>query len=120
MRFLVDECLPVRLATALLDAGHDAVHVVDCGLGGVADSEVMAMAASENRVLVSADTDFGELLAVSSVIAPSVVLFRRSSRRADELATVLLANLNELTDDLTCGAVVVIGEDRIRIRRLPV
>ena len=36
----------------------------------------------------------------------------------DECLPVRLATA--LTDDLTCGAVVVIGEDRIRIRRLPV
>jgi hypothetical protein len=48
------------------------------------------------------------------------VLFRRSARRAEEFAAVLLANLSELTEDLHAGALVVIGEERIRIRRLPV
>lgn len=41
-------------------------------------------------------------------------------RRAEELASVLLANLDEIADDLHSGALVVIGEERIRIRRLPV
>lgn len=120
MRFLIDECLPIRLAHALVDAGHDAIHVIGCGLGGAPDPKVMEKAAAENRVLLSADTNFGELLAVASVIAPSVVLFRRSARRAEEFAAVLLANLGEIAEDLRCGALVVIGEERIRIRRLPI
>jgi predicted nuclease of predicted toxin-antitoxin system len=120
MRFIVDECLPIRLTHALIDGGHDAIHVVGCGLGGAPDTKVMEHAAAENRVLVSADTDFGELLAIASVIAPSVIIFRRAARRAEELASVLLANLDEIADDLHSGALVVIGEERIRIRRLPV
>jgi predicted nuclease of predicted toxin-antitoxin system len=79
MRFLVDECLPIRLSHALVDAGHDAIHAPD--------TEVMEQAAADNRVLVSADTDFGELLATASVIAPSVIIFRRTARRAEELAS---------------------------------
>lgn len=44
MRFLVDECLSVRLVPMLVDAGHDAVHVNDCGLAGHIDEEVLARA----------------------------------------------------------------------------
>ncbi len=68
------------------EAGHDAVHVVDSGLAGSPDDEVIRRAAVEQRVLVSLDTDFGEILANSANRGPSVVLFRRPSRRAAELA----------------------------------
>jgi predicted nuclease of predicted toxin-antitoxin system len=44
VRFLVDECLPVRLAAALRATGHDAVHVVEAGLHGATDDKVMATA----------------------------------------------------------------------------
>ena len=56
---LVDECLPVRLAEALCACGHDAVHVVERGLNGKPDTDVMALAVDENRIMLSADTDFG-------------------------------------------------------------
>ena len=104
----------------LTQAGHDTVHVAAIGLAGAPDTEVMAKAGADNRILISADTDFGELLANSAELAPSVILFRRSSRRADDVAAVLLANLDEIGQDLIAGALVVIGEQRIRIRRLPV
>jgi len=120
VRFLVDECLSFRVAEELKAAGHDVRHATECDLQGEPDEAVMHLAVAEERVLVSADTDFGELLASASVTVPSVILFRRSDRRPEVLASVLLANLSEIEDDLTSGALVVITEQRIRIRHLPI
>lgn len=67
------------------------------------------------------DTDFGALLALSGARQPSVVLFRGEvTRRPEGQARLLLANLDEIAEELAEGAVVVIGDDRVRIRRLPV
>lgn len=72
-------------------------------------------------MLLSADTDFGGLLAARGDPLPSVVLFRRRSRRRPhEQATILLTNLPRIEADLEAGAVAVIGESGIRIRRLPI
>lgn len=120
MKFLVDECISFRLAKLLVEAGHDAVHVTDCGIAGEPDTVVMETARESGRVLISADTDFGELLARSGADAPSVVIFRRGERRPEKVAAVLLANLDELRADLNQGSLVVIAEKRMRIRRLPV
>jgi predicted nuclease of predicted toxin-antitoxin system len=62
MKFLVDECLSTRLVRFLAAAGHDAIHVDDHDLAGRPDEEVLAKAVSDSRVLLSADTDFGEIL----------------------------------------------------------
>jgi predicted nuclease of predicted toxin-antitoxin system len=51
------------MAGLLRAAGHDCAHVYDLGLGGQPDEQIMVLADRENRILVSADTDFGELLA---------------------------------------------------------
>ena len=52
MRFLVDECLPLRLAKALRANGHDATHISERGLNGAPDAEVMVAAADDNRILL--------------------------------------------------------------------
>ena len=81
---------------------------------------VLQRAQVDERVLVSADTDFGGLLSRSRASGPSVLLIRRlAGRRAAEQSAIILANLDQIAEDLTAGAVVVIGDDRIRIRRLP-
>lgn len=70
--------------------------------------------------MVSAGTDSGELLARSGAEVPSLILFRQGNRGPDHQAETLLANLDDVAAHLEAGAVVVLAEDRIRIRRLPV
>ncbi len=48
-----------------------------------------------------------------------MILLRRADKRPDSVAKVILANLEQIADDLAAGALVVIGDTRIRIRRLP-
>ena len=121
MRFLVDQCLSVELTKRLAAAGHDAVHVASYGLSRADDEAVLARAATEGRVLVSADTDFGGLLAARDFTVPSVVLFRRRTRRRPhDQAMILLTNLAAIEEDLDAGAIAVIDDTGIRIRRLPI
>jgi predicted nuclease of predicted toxin-antitoxin system len=120
VKFLLDECLSVRLAPLLEAAGHDVIHVSDRGLAGETDDRVLAAARAEERVLVSADTDFGELLARQGQALPSLLLFRQGNRGPEHQAMTLIENLDEIVEDLLAGAIVVFTNDNIRIRRLPV
>jgi len=120
VKFLLDENQSPRIADLLVDAGHDAIHVRDIDLRTSPDEHVLAAALDAGRVIISADTDFGELLAASNAAGPSILLLRRQGqRRAREIAALILANLDVVAEDLQSGAVVVLDEERIRIRRLP-
>jgi predicted nuclease of predicted toxin-antitoxin system len=120
VKFLVDNNLSPLLAENLNASGHDAVHLRDLGLQAAADEVVLARAAAEGRVLISADTDFGALLARSGAAGPSVLLIRRlTGRRAVEQAAIIHANLDQVTEDLDSGAVVVLSDEWVRIRPLP-
>jgi predicted nuclease of predicted toxin-antitoxin system len=118
VKFLIDECLSRRLSSLLSEAGWDVVHVSERDLLGRPDTEVLACALEEGRVLISADTDFGELLMRSKASQPSVILLRRGSHDADDQLTVLLNNIPGLVDDLVSGVIAVITDDRIRVRPL--
>jgi predicted nuclease of predicted toxin-antitoxin system len=120
VRFLIDNNLSPVLAGILRAAGHDVVHLREIGLQAATDDVVLARARTEERVLVSADTDFGTLLARSGAKSPSVLLMRRLvGRRAAEQAATILANLPATSADLEEGAVVVLTDEWVRIRRLP-
>ena len=121
MRFLIDNNLSPLLADHLKAAGHDAAHVRDYGLQAATDSVVLARARGNHRVLISADTDFGMLLAREKAARPSILLVRRLvGRRATDQAAVILANLDVVADDLEAGAVVVLTDEWVRVRRLPI
>lgn len=120
MRFVVDECLWRGLADILNRAGHDAVHILDLDMRSAADTDVMAAALARDAVLLTEDTDFGELHARQGGIKPSVVLFRRVLRTSEEQAAVLFANLDSIKGQLETGAIVVFGRDSTRLRLLPI
>jgi len=121
MRFLIDNALSPSLAALLQEASHDAVHVRELGLQHADDEVIFERAAAEHRIVVSADADFGTLLAVRASRQPSVIQFRgQGSRKPEALARTLLANLPQIVDALGNGSIVTFEPARVRVRLLPI
>lgn len=120
MKWLIDNALSPKLAEGLREQGHDAVHVRDYGMQASADLEIMQRARAEGRIVVSADTDFGTLHSIWTERFPSILIFRRSSqRRPQEQLDLLTKNLDAVRESLEEGCIVIIDDQRIRIRPLP-
>ena len=120
MRFLIDNALSPVVAEGLRQADHDAIHVRDLGLAAADDETIFELADRDQRVIVSADTDFGTILALRNAARPSVILFRGATpRNPIGQVKLLLANLREIAPSVERGAVVVLEPQRIRIRTLP-
>ena len=108
MRFRVDKNLSPSLAEALTAAGHDTIHVRHLRVLTATDRVVLERPRTESRVLISADTDFGEPLAVSGATQPSVILLRRENdRSATSRAGLMLDNLEQVAAGIDEGAIVV-------------
>lgn len=83
------------------------------------DPEVLALAESEDRVLLSADADFAAILTVGTRHKPSLVLFRGEFEpAAQEQARFLLGCLPQIAKALENGAIIVVTRTNLRIREL--
>jgi predicted nuclease of predicted toxin-antitoxin system len=120
LKLLVDSALSPLIASGLKSAGHEAVHVRDYAMQSATDDEIFERAAREQRILLSEDTDFANILALRNQTHPSVILLRRGPRKPSDQLALILANLPTLEDALREGCVAVIESDRIRVRRLPI
>lgn len=121
MKLLVDENLSARVASRLRDGGHDAVHVTTVGLANTADDVILRAAADDGRVIVTADADFGALLALRNDRRPSVLMLRSSDHLTPEQqAELIMATLARVGNELDDGAVASVTPERIRVRSLPI
>lgn len=88
MRFLIDEMFPASVVPLLLESGHDAIHVRECGLGARPDAEIAAAARTQGRVVVAENVQ--DFAAAAEVAVVCVLKSRlRARRMADDLAALL-------------------------------
>lgn len=89
MKFLIDNNLSPRLAQAFRRFGLDATHVREYEMQRASDEDIFQRAFLEERIIVSADTDFGFLLAKWGKEKPSVILLRKLSPLAERQLQIL-------------------------------
>ena len=119
MRFLLDMNLPPQLAQWLRSEGHDAVHVIEQGFGASSDHEILMRAAAERRIVVSFDLDFGDILAAAQQAGTGAVLLRLRSARQTHVRQRLQVAIAQAGIAMEEGAVILVEDARIRVRRMP-
>jgi predicted nuclease of predicted toxin-antitoxin system len=119
MRFLADMGVALPVIQCLRAAGHEAIHLREEGLQKLPDEEIFLKAASERRILITFDLDFGEILALSGNQSISVLLFRFHNTRTPHVIARLEKVLEESGSALEQGAIIVVEDFRHRVRRLP-
>jgi len=119
VKFLADMGISPRVVDALRDRRHEAVHLQEQGLGKMSDGDILDKARAEGRVVLTHDLDFGELLAASGGVLPSVIIFRLNDMRAENVKLHLFGILREQSEMLEKGVICSVSERKVRIRALP-
>ncbi len=116
MRYLVDRCAGRRLAESLRTSGHDVSEARTIG-PDPGDRALLELALSEGRILITIDTDFGELIYLHDV--PHAGLVRLPDVPAERRIALMSDLIAQHGSALDEGAVVTIRGGRIRISRAP-
>lgn len=115
MKFLLDESAEYRLAAFLADRGHDVTAIAHEYPEALTDREVLKIALSEQRTLITNDRDFGELIFRGRMRHHGVILFRLApSSTTDRKIAILGALLSSHADRL--DQFIVLGRSGPRVR----
>ncbi len=113
---LADENIPSLVIRQLRDQGFDIVAIAETS-PMIKDTEVISLAVKLDRIILTADKDFGELVFRQSFHVPGIILLRLGSLTPQEMAatssTALVKPINWR------GSISVITKDMIKIRSLP-
>jgi len=120
MRFLADMGISPRTVAFVRDLGLNAIHLSEEGLERLSDSDILAKAVSEDRVVLTNDLGFSELVAASGAHLPSVITFRLRNMKPTNVNQHLRLILSQHQLELASGAVLSVTEGQIRVRLLPI
>ncbi|MBK5968364.1 MULTISPECIES: DUF5615 family PIN-like protein [Thiorhodovibrio] len=119
IRFLLDQGLPRSTVQHLAACGFNVCHVADIGYSRASDAEISNLAQEQDRVIVTLDSDFHRLLAMSGDNGPSVIRLRREGLRGSDVAKLVQRVAGQFADRIQSGVMVTITKRSIRLRGLP-
>lgn len=115
MRFLVDESTGPRVAAWLVSQGHDVVSIYDSARGA-ADENIVQMAFTEDRILITNDKDFGEKVYRDRKPHRGTILLRLDDEGAASKINALEHLLENYSNQIT-GKFVVVTDTRVRFAK---
>ncbi len=116
MKFLADECCDAGMVLNLRDDGHD-VHYISELTPGIFDKEILKKAFDEERILLTEDKGFGELVFYLKKQAIGVILLRFNTQQSN-LKLVRLRQLINHHGEKLKGSFIIVEDDKFRFRKL--
>jgi predicted nuclease of predicted toxin-antitoxin system len=120
VKLLADMGISMATVHALREAGEEVVHLREKNLHTMPDDQILAKAIREQRVILTCDLDFGEILAAGGGSVPSVILFRTRNQTPKAVTPRLFQVLRTYRTALEAGAIVIVEDGGFRLRRLPI
>lgn len=116
MLFKLDENLPATAVAMLRDAGHDAITVLQQGMGGEPDARVAGAIRSEVRALVTLDLGFSDIRAYPPEDYPGIIVLRLARQDKSSIEATLRNLLPILRQEPLAGHLWIVEENSMRMR----
>jgi len=116
VRLLLDENLSPQQAAVLREQGHDAVAVIEVGLSGQPDEKIREFAIAEDRVLLTLDVDFANMLRFPTAGTPGVIRLKIHPPKEKAVREQIQKALALLKETPLAGCLAVSHGEIIRIR----
>jgi predicted nuclease of predicted toxin-antitoxin system len=117
MRFLADESCDLIIVGVLREASHDVLNVAEI-TPRAEDSEIIKLAISEKRILLTEDKDFGQLVFAHGEKTLGVIFLRFPFSARNQIARDISSLINRQAEKIF-GCFITIQPGRIRIGRIP-
>ncbi len=117
MRVKLDENLPESLVDIFKQHGHEAITVTKEGLSGTQDNPLFEIAKSEGRLFVTLDLHFSDIRAYQPGSHNGIIVIRSRSKGRNTVNKIIQSLLQEVNIETFAGALAIVGEKRIRVRR---
>jgi predicted nuclease of predicted toxin-antitoxin system len=108
-----------KTGEVLRTLGHDAIHLHEQNLDQLPDRAILEKARHEERILLTHDLGFGDLIAASGANLPTVIIFRLRNMQPAFVNRYLRAIVARYADKLEQGVIMSVTEGQIRLRSLP-
>jgi len=117
MKFLADENLYVPIVTGLRERGHDVFSIIEQGEIGIGDEEIFQMAVKENRVIVTMDKHFSNMLRFPSDLCGGIIVVRLYKIQVDKTTRLFFTFFDQLHEDQITRNLIIMTRKKMRIRR---
>jgi predicted nuclease of predicted toxin-antitoxin system len=116
MKFKLDENLPGEGVLVLRAAGHDAVTVLDQGLGGRPDPEIFAVVQAEGRALITLDVGFGNIRTYTPRMSAGIIVLRLGRQSKPVVLAAIAEVAAAAVAEPVTGKLWIVEDGRLRIR----
>ncbi len=117
MRFLIDENVFPKVSVHLQEKGHNIRNLVQAGLAGLPDDQLIQIARSEQRTLVTFDLHFGDIFRYPPEENEGIILIRIHPPLLGDITAAFDRLLNQHKDASFKGQLIVLGRTGYRVRR---
>jgi predicted nuclease of predicted toxin-antitoxin system len=114
--FKLDENLPKKLKTFLLEKGFNVYDVFDQNLNGKPDSEIVKILQNEDVVFVTLDYDFADIRFNPPENSSGCIVLNLKNQSIDAVVSLFKSVLVKLESEKIRNTLWIVDENKIRIR----